>query len=75
MPWRFDRPEFARTCCDYSGMLIERNDEDDRAKAIAMLDESLAISSEMGMRAADGAGTVPVGDTQGVADHNGHDYR
>ena len=44
------RPEQARTCCDYADMLIERNKEGDRAKANALLDESLAISQELGMR-------------------------
>ncbi len=46
------RPELAWTCCDYADMLLERNDdgEGDRPKAIALLDESLAISSELGMR-------------------------
>jgi len=31
-------------------MLIERNGERNRAKAVSLLDESLAISSELGMR-------------------------
>ncbi len=31
-------------------MLMERNNEGDRAKAMSLLDESLAISSELGMR-------------------------
>ena len=44
------RPELAWTCCDYADLLRERNDEGDRAKAIALLGESLAISSELGMR-------------------------
>ena len=44
------RPELAWTGCDYADMLLERNGEGDRAKAIALLDESLAISSELGMR-------------------------
>ncbi|MCI0780826.1 MAG: tetratricopeptide repeat protein [Chloroflexi bacterium] len=44
------RPELAWTCCDYADMLRERDAEGDRAKAIALLDESLAISSELGMR-------------------------
>ena len=39
------RPELARTCCDYVDMLKERGDEGDRAKAIGLLDESLAISA------------------------------
>ena len=44
------RPELAWTCCDYADALRERNGDGDRAKAIALLDESLAISSELGMR-------------------------
>ena len=44
------RPELAWTCCDYSDMLRERNGDGDLAKAVALLDESLAISSELGMR-------------------------
>jgi len=31
-------------------MLLERNSEGDRGKAMSLLDESLAISSELGMR-------------------------
>ena len=44
------RPELAWSCCDYADMLRERDVEGDRAKAISLLDESLAISSELGMR-------------------------
>ena len=44
------RPELAWTCCDYADMLRERDGEGDRAKAVSLLDESLAISSELGMR-------------------------
>ena len=44
------RPELAWTCCDYADTLRERNGPDDRAKAMSLLDESLAISSELGMR-------------------------
>ena len=44
------RPELAWTCCDYADMLKERDGKGDRAKAISLLDESLAISSELGMR-------------------------
>ena len=44
------RPELAWTCSDYAGILRERDSEGDRAKAIGLLDESLAISSELGMR-------------------------
>ena len=44
------RPELAWTCCDYADALRELDGPDDRTKAIALLDESLAISSELGMR-------------------------
>ena len=44
------RPELAWTCCDYADMLLERDDEGEKSKATSLLDESLAISSELGMR-------------------------
>ncbi len=44
------RPELAWTCCDYADMLLQRNGDGDQAKAMALLDESLAVSSERGMR-------------------------
>ena len=44
------RPELAWTCCDYADALRERDNEGDRAKAMSLLDESLTISSELGMR-------------------------
>ena len=44
------RPELAWTCCDYADTLRERDAEGDRSKAVALLDESLAIASELGMR-------------------------
>ncbi len=44
------RPELAWSCCDYAGMLLERDGDGDRSRAISLLDESLAISSELGMR-------------------------
>ena len=44
------RPELAWTCCDYADALRERNGDEDRHKAMSLLDESLAISSELGMR-------------------------
>ena len=44
------RPELAWTGCDYSDMLRDRDVDGDRAKAIALLDESLAVSSQLGMR-------------------------
>ncbi len=44
------RPELAWTRCDYADTLLQRNEASDREKAMALLDESLAISSELGMR-------------------------
>jgi len=44
------RPELAWTCCDYADTLLQRNESGDREKAMSLLDESLAISSELGMR-------------------------
>ncbi|MCH7624696.1 MAG: tetratricopeptide repeat protein [Chloroflexi bacterium] len=57
------RPELAWSLCDYADMLLERAStssprteevlrqaQDDRTKAVAMLDEALAISTELGMR-------------------------
>jgi len=44
------RPELAWTGCDYADVLRERDADGDRAKAITLLDESLALSQELGMR-------------------------
>ncbi len=44
------RPELAWTCCDYADTLLQRNETGDREKAMSLLDESLAISTELGMR-------------------------
>ncbi len=49
------RPELAWTCCDYADTLLQRASTssartDDKQKAMSLLDESLAISSELGMR-------------------------
>ena len=44
------RPELAWTCCDYAGNLLQPNMSGDPEKAISLLDESLAISTELGMR-------------------------
>ncbi|MFQ6030260.1 MAG: LuxR C-terminal-related transcriptional regulator, partial [Dehalococcoidia bacterium] len=44
------RPELAWTCCDYADTLLQRNNPGDRERARALLDESLAISTELGMR-------------------------
>ncbi len=44
------RPELAWTCHDYAEALVQRSDATDREKARPLLDESLAISSELGMR-------------------------
>ena len=43
-------PELAWTCCDYADLLLERDGEGDHAKAMSLLEESLAISRELGMR-------------------------
>ena len=45
-----DWPEVVWTCCDYADALHETNGPEDRAKAITLLDGTLAISSELGMR-------------------------
>ena len=42
--------ELAWTCCDYADALLQRNEPGDREQAMSLLDESLAISSELGMR-------------------------
>ncbi len=44
------RPELAWTCCDYADTLLQRDGPGDREQAMSLLDESLAISSELGMR-------------------------
>ena len=44
------RPDLAWTCCDYADTLLQRNEPGDREKAMSLLDESLSISSELGMR-------------------------
>ena len=52
------RPELGWACCDYADTLLqrhsatgsERTDGGDREKAMSLLDESLAISNELGMR-------------------------
>jgi tetratricopeptide (TPR) repeat protein len=44
------RPELAWTCCDYADTLLQRNLPGDPDKAMSLLDESLAISSELEMR-------------------------
>ena len=44
------RPDLAWSCCDYADALLQRDGDGDRGKAISLLEESLAISSELGMR-------------------------
>ena len=50
------RTELAWTCHDYADMLLDpstssgRTAEGDRAKAMSLLDESLAMATELGMR-------------------------
>jgi DNA-binding CsgD family transcriptional regulator len=44
------RPELAWSCHDYAGALLQRSDPGDHTNAASLLTESLAISSELGMR-------------------------
>ncbi len=44
------RPELAWTCCDYADMLVQRNGRGDSGNVQSHLEESLAISTELGMR-------------------------
>ena len=44
------RPELAWTCHDYADGLLQRGGPGDREKATSLLDESLGISTELGMR-------------------------
>ena len=44
------KPELGWTSFGYAETLLQRNGEGDQAKAHSLLDESLAISSELGMR-------------------------
>jgi DNA-binding CsgD family transcriptional regulator/tetratricopeptide (TPR) repeat protein len=44
------RPELAWTCCDYAGVLSDGKGPGDRTKIVTLLDEALAISTELGMR-------------------------
>ncbi len=46
----FILPTGAWTCHDYADTLLQRNESGDRERAMSLLDESLAISSELGMR-------------------------
>ena len=43
------QPELAWTCHDYADMLLARDGNGDSAKAVSLLAESLAISTELGM--------------------------
>ena len=44
------RPELGLTCCDYAETLLKRDNSGDRERATVLLDESLQISRELGMR-------------------------
>ncbi len=44
------RPQLAWSCCDYADALLQRSEPGDRDRAMSLLDESLAISSELSMR-------------------------
>ena len=46
--------------------MLVRDGDGDWAKATSLIDDSLAISNELGMRPPDGPGAVPAGDTEGV---------
>jgi DNA-binding CsgD family transcriptional regulator len=43
------RPELAWSCHDYAEALTQRNEPGDRFKAVSLLEESLSISTELGM--------------------------
>ncbi len=44
------RPVLALICCDYADTLLQRNNPGDRERGMSLLDESLALASELGMR-------------------------
>ncbi len=44
------RPNLAWTCCDYADTLLQRSDPADHDQALSLLNESLSISTELGMR-------------------------
>ena len=44
------RPEEAWCCHDLANVILQRDNSEDRSRALSLLDESLAISSELGMR-------------------------
>lgn len=44
------RPNLASTCYDYADALLQRNGSGDRFLAITLLEESLTIADELGMR-------------------------
>ena len=44
------RPELAWTCCDTADLLLDRRGPGDRERAMALLDEGLALSRELGMK-------------------------
>jgi hypothetical protein len=45
-----DACNLAWTCCDCADTLLQRNIPGDREQAMSLLDESLSISTELGMR-------------------------
>ncbi|MFQ6030079.1 MAG: tetratricopeptide repeat protein, partial [Dehalococcoidia bacterium] len=44
------RPELAWICCDYADTLLQRGNPGDQERAMSLLEESLASSTELGMR-------------------------
>jgi ATP/maltotriose-dependent transcriptional regulator MalT len=43
-------PELAWTCCEYAETLLQRHRSDDHTKATSLLDESLSLSQQLGMK-------------------------
>ncbi len=44
------RPELAWTCFEYAETIETRNADGDRTRAMSLLEESLSISTDVGMR-------------------------
>ena len=44
------RTRLVRSCYDYADILLQRKETGDREKSVSLLDESLGISTELGMR-------------------------
>ena len=68
------RVDLAWSLCDYADMLLERDDDGDKSKATSLLDESLAISSELGMRPLMERVLVAARDIEGIGALRGAAY-